>query len=374
MGTRVRTKKEPGRAISELPPIEAGALTNRQLAESLALEGEKAEGHLRKACFRAAHSAFIWPVEAAALLAGGRSLTELPAIGPSLAKRILGWVEKPPKPLPTPPAIRQNFLTLAEARRLLAEHPDWRALGDLQMHTRWSDGSSTILEMAEAGIARGYQYLAITDHTKGLKIAGGINEAELAEQREEIAEVNRTLHGSGRKFRVLTSTEMNLSPDGQGDMDPKALAKLDLVLGSFHSALRKTTDQTERYLAALENPSIQILGHPRGRVYNYRVGLQADWQKVFARAAALGKAVEIDAYSDRQDLDVELLQLARKEGVMISMGSDAHHPWQLEFLDLALASALLAGIPRDRILNFMPPERLLNWVARLKENEPAGHH
>jgi DNA polymerase (family 10) len=150
-------------------------------------------------------------------------------------------------------------------------------------------------------------------------------------------------------------------------MDIAALARLDLVLGSFHSQLRKTEDQTARYLAALENPSIQILGHPRGRVYNYRVGLKADWRRVFARAAELDKAVEIDAYSDRQDIDVELLKLAKEEGVRISFGSDAHHPWQLIFLDLALAATALVGYPEDRILNFMPIAELLEWVEVVRQ-------
>src|SRR5437764_3380833 len=97
-------------------------------------------------------------------------------------------------------------------------------------------------------------------------------------------------------------------------MDEKSLARLDIVLGCFHSALRKTEDQTERYLAALRNPAIQILGHPRGRIYNYRIGLSADWPRVFHEAAARNKAVEIDAYPDRQDLDVDLVALARQEG------------------------------------------------------------
>ena len=142
---------------------------------------------------------------------------------------------------------------------------------------------------------------------------------------------------------------------------------MDIVLGSFHSQLRKTTDQTERYIAALENPCLHILGHPRGRVYNYRHGLKADWHRVFARAAELDKAVEVDAYSDRQDLNVELLKIAREEGVRISFGSDSHHPWQLIFLDLALASSLLAGIREDRIINFLPVEKLLAWVQSLRE-------
>ena len=111
---------------------------------------------------------------------------------------------------------------------------------------------------------------------------------------------------------------------------------------------------------------MQILGHPRWRVYNYRIGLKADWARVFARAAELNKAVEIDAYSDRQDLDVELLQIAKREGVRISFGSDSHHPWQLVFLDLALGAAILAGIPEERIINFMPAAQLLAWVKHVR--------
>jgi histidinol phosphatase-like PHP family hydrolase len=343
-------------------------ITNREIAELLALQGEEAEGYTRKAFFRAAHAAFVWPEEAATLVAQDRSLTELPAIGPFISKLLRTWIEDPPENIRPAVDVRRDFLSLADANRILPEHPDWRERlqGDLQMHSEWSDGSGTIMEMARAGIERNYSYISITDHTKGLKIAGGINEKELEEQGAEIAAVNEQLKAEGKRFRVLRSTEMNLSPSGQGDMDSEALAKLDIVLGSFHSQLRKTEDQTERYLRAIENPDIQILGHPRGRVYNYRLGLKADWKRVFARAAELDKAVEIDAYSDRQDLNVELLQVAREEGVRISFGSDAHHPWQLIFLDLALAASLLTRIPAERVVNFMSAEDLLNWVQRVR--------
>jgi histidinol phosphatase-like PHP family hydrolase len=336
-------------------------LSNRQIAELLALAGEKAEGYVRKAFFRAAHAAFVWPIEAAHLVEEGRSLTELPSVGPFLAKEIAAWIANPPEPFPVPPVVRRNFLTLADAQQVLAAHPERRPKlkGDLQMHTEWSDGSGTIREMAEAAIGRGYEYIGITDHTKGLKIAGGIDETELARQAEEIREINESLNG----FRVLRSVEMNLSPNGAGDLDCDFLNGLDIVLGSFHSKLRVTEDQTERYLAALDNPCLHILGHPRGRVYNYRVGLKADWRRVFARAAELDKAIEVDAYSDRQDIDLELLQTAREEGVRISFGSDSHHPWQLLFLDLALAATILAKIPEDRIINFLPIEELLRWSA-----------
>jgi hypothetical protein len=127
---------------------------------------------------------------------------------------------------------------------------------------------------------------------------------------------------------------MNLKPDGTGDMEPASLKVLDLVLGSFHSALRRKEDQTERYLAALNHPNVHILGHPRGRVYNFRIGLTADWSRVFDAAALLDKAIEIDAFPDRQDLNIELLKLARAAGVRISLGTDAHRPEQLAFMEL----------------------------------------
>ena len=111
---------------------------------------------------------------------------------------------------------------------------------------------------------------------------------------------------------------------------------------------------------------MHILGHPRGRIYNFRRGLGTDWPRVFDAAAELDKAVEIDCYPDRQDLNVSLLQMARKSGVRISLGTDAHHPWQLQFIEFGLAAALLARIPKERILNFLPVEELLSWAAALK--------
>ena len=115
---------------------------------------------------------------------------------------------------------------------------------------------------------------------------------------------------------------MNLSPTGEGDIAPSALRKLDIVLGCFHSALRRSDDQTSRYIAALQNPDIQVLGHPQTRIYNHREGLRADWRKVFAEAARLDKTVEIDGYSDRQDLRLSLLKIAKEEGARISLGTD----------------------------------------------------
>ncbi len=341
-------------------------ITNSTIAELLAREAEDASGTLQRAFRRAARAAFLWPREAHQIEAAGEPLTQLAGIGPFLEKRIRAWIERPPAV--RAPEIRRDFISLAEARTCLAAEVSWakRLRGDLQMHTQWSDGSGAIAEMAEAGVASGYEYIAITDHSKGLKIAGGIDESALSKQGAEIERTNRN-----STCRVLKSVELNLNPRGEGDMDPVALSGLDMALGSFHSSLRTKEDQTARYLAALRNPDIQILGHPRGRIYNFRLGLRADWPRVFAEGARLDKALEIDCYPDRQDLNVALLKMAKREGVRISLGTDAHHPWQLQFIELGLASALKAGIPPERITNFMSLEQLQKWVAGLRESARA---
>ncbi len=144
--------------------------------------------------------------------------------------------------------------------------------------------------MATAAKDRGYRYLAITDHSKGLKIARGLSEERLFDQGKEIQAVNGALTEKQIDLLILRSAEVNLSPLGQADLAPAALMSLDLVIGSFHSALRRTEDQTERYLAALRNNTIHIIEHPQGRIFNHRKGLKADWPKVFAEAARLDKA------------------------------------------------------------------------------------
>jgi histidinol phosphatase-like PHP family hydrolase len=348
-------------ARADLPP------NNAEIAELLSLEASQASHILQRAFRRAARGAFLWGVEARDLIARSEPLTQLPHVGPFLEKQIRQWIRQKQHP-PRPPPLRKEFFTLAQSRLRLGKATSWRVRlrGDLQMHTQWSDGSADIRAMAEAAVARGYEYIGITDHSKGLSIANGIDEAKLKQQSVEIDAVNRELGLAGKNITVLRSIELNLNPAGYGDIDANALRSLDLVLGSFHSALRRKDDQTERYLAALRNPHIQILGHPRGRIYNYRSGLRADWETVFREATRLDKAVEIDAYPDRQDLNLALLRIVKRCGTRISMGTDAHHPWQLEFIDLALAAALAAKISADRIVNFMSLNELRVWVQNVR--------
>ena len=276
------------------------------------------------------------------------------------------WLENPPE-LKEPPEYRSGFMTMAEANGILEEHEDWRESlrGDLQMHTTWSDGHESVRDMADHAAARGHRYAAVTDHSKGLPIAGGMDEPTILRQGVEIDGVNAELTAEGSAFRLIHSIEMNVSVEGEGDMDPDVLAGLELVLGAFHSRLRVTDDQTERYLSAVRNPTVHVLAHPRGRRWSSRKGLYADWPRVFEAAAEAGTALEIDAYPDRQDLQVDLVELARDTpGLWISIGTDAHYPDELDFIGMGLASAIKAGFPRDRILNFLPREDLLAHFSR----------
>jgi histidinol phosphatase-like PHP family hydrolase len=342
--------------------------SNAQLGELMvrAAAEELPGSNREKALQRAARSAFSWPEEARTLVERDQPLTDLPSIGPWLAGILLQWLTSGDAPeAPEPPDLRRGFLTYAEVRATLDANPDWpiQVRADLQMHTTHSDGKASLWQMAEA-CAREYRYefVNITDHSKGLKIARGMDEEELAEEAAEIVALNRELEGQKAGLRVLHGIEMNLSPEGEGDMDPDALARLDLVLGAFHSKLRLTEDQTERYLAALRNPTIDVLAHPRGRMFGVRLGLQADWARVFEEALAQDVALEIDAHPNRQDLDVELLELVRDVGCRVSIGTDAHSVGELRYMEFGLAAAIRAGIPRERILNFRPVHDVVEWA------------
>jgi DNA polymerase (family 10) len=343
-------------------------LTNGQIAELLAgAADDQDQDHRRRALLRASRAAFFWPEEAAGLVRADRPLTELTAVGPWVGRIVSDWLTDPagPEP-PEPPPIRAGYLTLAEARATLADHPQWAAglRGDLQMHTTYSDGRVPLREMvATCDETYGYEFVAITDHSQGLAIANGMDEARLAAEGADIDAINRDLEADGRALRVVKGIEMNLSPEGEGDMDPRALARLDLVLGAFHSKLRETSDQTQRYLAAVRNPTIHVLAHPRCRMFGRRLGLSADWGRVFEEATARDVAVEIDAHPSRQDLNAEVLEAARDAGTRISIGTDAHHPTELANFEFGLAAAIRARIPRERILNFQPVEVVLAWAS-----------
>jgi len=342
-------------------------LTNADLGELLWTASRDEADHRRRALERASRASRFWPVEAQDLAASGRPLTALRAVGPWVAERITSWLEDPPDAA-EPDEMRRGFLTYAEVRRVLDPEPAWEATphADLQMHTTDSDGGLSLREMIEAARSLGRTFVAITDHSETLAIAHGMSAERLAAQGRVIDELNRGSEDAGDPFRILRAIEADLFADGSIDMDDDALGSLDLVLGAFHSKLRSTEDETERYLRALRQPRLHVLAHPKARMYGRRSGLIADWRRVFAEAATLGKALELDATVWRQDLSVELATIAREEGVRwFSIGSDAHSAEELEFLPFGMATAALAGIPRDRILNYRSAEFVRSWAREL---------
>ena len=346
-------------------------LTNSDLGELLWRACRDETDHRRRALERASRATRFWPEEAQELVDAGRPLTELRAVGPWVAERIHGWFDDPPS-VPEPDEARRGFLTYAEVRRALQADPLWESspCADLQMHTTFSDGSLSLEEMVDVARSLGRPYVAVTDHSQSLKIANGMTSDELAEQGRGIDAMNRRFQDEGDPFHVLRSIELDVFSDGSLDMDEPSLATLDLVLGAFHSKLRSTEDETDRYLAALRQPQLHVLAHPKARMYGRRVGLVADWRRVFAEATRLGKALELDATVWRQDLNVEMATLACAEGVeWFTIGSDAHSALELEFLPFGMATAALAGIPRERILNYRSVDFIRSWVNDLTQRD-----
>ena len=267
--------------------------------------------------------------------------------------------------------LRQHFLSRAEVRRVLSD-PSFAGptlqqyRGDLQMHSEWSDGYPTVDEIADACLQRGYRYAAVTDHSYGLKIAGGMSMAEAAQQRRAIDEVNASHRD---QFRLLQGIEANIDAAGGLDLSEDEAATFDVVLAAPHSRLRRNEDQTDRMLTAIAHPAVRILAHPRGRITGSRAGVIANWDRVFASAAQRGVAIEIDGDPARQDLDHTLASRALEAQCLFALDSDAHTTAQLSYADTALAHARLAGIPVDRIVNCWSLDRLLAWLAA-----PASVH
>jgi histidinol phosphatase-like PHP family hydrolase len=309
-----------------------------------------------------------------------KEVLKIPNIGPATLRIVREWLETGTSPtveglvaasgkakdIRARDAFRRNFLSAAMVQKILTEprrgavrREDY--LGDFQMHSRGSDGSDTVAQLMEGCRKRGYTCACVTDHSYGLPIAGGMSMEEIRTQGAEIRALNKKY---GDAFRVMHGVEANILQDGQLDMSARELRELDLVVASPHSSLRKGIDQTERMLTAVSLPGVHILGHPRGRMFNLRGGVIADWPAVFKRAAETGVAVEIDGDVSRQDLDFALATVAGKAGCLFALDSDAHAADQLWMADYAIAHARLAGIPKERIINCWPPSKILEWAGK----------
>jgi histidinol phosphatase-like PHP family hydrolase len=259
---------------------------------------------------------------------------------------------------------RQNFLTRSRVLAAL-ENPALTGptreqyRGDLQMHSTWSDGSQSLEAIIEEAIGRGYEYCAVTDHSYGLPIAGGLSMERFARQHQEIDALNTQYAG---RFRLLKGVEANIRADGSVDMSVDELQTMEIVVAAPHAALRVSADQTERMIRAVETPGVDILGHPRGRMYGSRPGVTADWARVFAAATRAGVAIEIDGDPSRQDIDYALAKDAIAAGCLFALDTDAHGTRDFDFVDTAIAHARLAGVPAELVVNTWPVARLLKWA------------
>lgn len=231
--------------------------------------------------------------------------------------------------------------------------------GDLHAHSTWSDGAATIREMALTARDRGYEYLCITDHSQGLRIANGLSPARLVEQRREIDQINAEL----APFRLLQGLEVEVKADGSLDLPDEVLSGLDLLIASVHSGLRQDRDRlTSRAVAALRHPLVDILAHPTGRVLGGRSGGDYDLDLLFAEAARTGTALEING--PNLDLRDTHARAAIAAGCTLSLHSDAHSAEGLSDVRFAVGTAQRAWVSADRVLNALPLETLRRRLKR----------
>jgi DNA polymerase (family 10) len=259
-----------------------------------------------------------------------------------------------------PPELRENNgeIEAAEQHRLptLIEQRDIR--GDVHMHTDATDGKNTIREMAEAAAARGYEYIAITDHSKNLAMTFGLDDERALEHMQRIREVNEAMEG---RIRILTGIEVDILSDGDLDLSNEVLAQMDVVIASVHSLFNQPEEQmTERVLRALENPNTRILGHPTGRLLLRREAYKLNLQQILRRAAELGVAVEHNAYPDRLDLCDRDLRLAKELGCKISINTDSHHTSHMEKMSYGVRQLRRAWLSKQDVLNTLPADEFLS--------------
>ncbi len=224
------------------------------------------------------------------------------------------------------------------------------------MHSNWSDGKATILEMAEAARDRGYEYLAICDHTRNVRVVPGLDADDLRRQAEEIAAANEQV----APFRILRGTECDILPDGSLDLPDDVLAELDWVQASVHAGQRASRKEiTKRTLEAMRHPAVRSLSHPTGRIINHRPENALDLEQAFEVALETGVALEVNGLPPRLDLRAEHVQAAIEAGVPIIASTDAHSVRGLDNMQLAVATARRGWAQPENLVNTRPLSEIL---------------
>jgi DNA polymerase (family 10) len=261
-----------------------------------------------------------------------------------------------------PPELREDRgeIEAARAGRLprLIELADLR--GDLHTHTDWTDGSAPLERMARAAQAAGLSYIAVTDHTKSLSVARGLDERRVREQRQLVERLNAEL----APFRIFLGTEMDIRPDGALDLPDEVLAELDYVSVSVHSAMHQPREvMTARVIRAISNPFVHALNHPRGRLLRRREEYALDLEAVIEAAARHGVALELNAQPSRLDLDGEWAARAREAGCRFTISSDAHGPGQFALLRFGVGQARRGWLEARHVLNALSADELAAYLA-----------
>ncbi len=261
------------------------------------------------------------------------------------------------------PELREDRgeIEAAQKKRLpkLVEEPEIK--GDLHVHSKWSDGTSSIEEVAKAAQKRGYQYIALCDHSKSLRIAHGLDETRVLNQIEEIDRINEKLKG----FQILKGTEVDILTDGKIDHPDKILERLDYVVAAVHSGFKQEKEKmTKRIVRALENPLVHCLAHPTGRLLGARAPYEVDIDEVMETAKKYGKVLEINATLERLDLDDVYCKKAKEMGIRMAIGTDSHHPDQLWMISLGVGVARRGWLESPDLLNTLPLKEILKWCHR----------
>ncbi len=259
-----------------------------------------------------------------------------------------------------PPELREDRGEIEAASKgalpVLFEQRD--LLGDLHVHSEYSDGTSSIAEIAEEAIRRGHRYVAICDHSKSVRYAGGMTEDRIMRQIDEIEKLNGTLGN----FTILSGVEVDILQDGSLDYPDGLLERLDVVVAAIHSGFKHRC--TERMSTAMKNPHVDIIAHPTGRLISYREGYEVDIGRVMEEAAQTGTALEINSFYERLDLNDVNVRRAKEYGVKLSIGTDAHHPSQLWMTELGVAVARRGWLEKKDVLNAMPVDELKRYFSK----------
>lgn len=322
------------------------------------LERDRQPTHRVRAYRKAADTIAALPVAEVRARTRAGTLTELPGIGPKTESVIVEAMDGTPS----------TYLAKLEsaAKPLTDKGQELRAAlkGDLHLHSDWSDGGSSIEEMAQIARGLGHEYMVLTDHSARLQVANGLSRARRLKQLEVVAEINERLDG----FRILNGIEVDILEDGALDCDVEILARLDLVVASVHSKLRMAVgEMTNRMVRAIANPHVDVLGHCTGRLIRGERGTrpesQFDAEVVFEACRQFGTAVEINSRPERLDPPRRLLRIAVETGCEFSIDTDAHAPGQLDWQVYGCERAEECEVPADRIINTYDADRLLDWAS-----------